>query len=286
MNRSAGGSEATTGAQVRARPERREGRSLNRSERGSEANTEAQVRPRASLREGRSLKARTTLLGLLAVLALPAGARADEPEPDVPAEAPPKPRPHRPEFLFAFGTRGMVIPTTGFDPYSTNDLLVQSSLSAGLTFWRAGCVPRRSPPSSGDAGGTSARSRGRELSLFVHRLSVPLELRWQPIPRLALFVRIAPGANRLLASNEGQLRARNWSFGYDESGGVAVMFAKAGRARFWLTGELGYSLAFSAAMNLTTSPDPGDPPRQYGSTALPDLRLGGGLGQLGVGVSF
>jgi hypothetical protein len=187
--------------------------------------------------------------------------------------------------LFSIGTRAMLIPGVGFQPYSTDELLIQSSLAAGLTFWHARAFSA-SASFEWDAGGKSAKTRGQNLSLFVHRLSAPIEIRWQPAPRVAFFAKVGLGANRLLASNDGQLRARNWSFGYDESAGVDWVIAKTRRARVWFTAELGYSLAFSAAMNLTTSPGEDDPSRRYGTTALPDLKLGGGLSRIGVAVSF
>jgi hypothetical protein len=190
-----------------------------------------------------------------------------------------------PQLTVSAGVRGTVLPSRGFDPYATNDLLLQSSFGLGVELFRAKNVSLAAG-FEWDAGGKSATTRGQELRLFVHRLAIPLEARWQLHKRVALFAHVAPGANRMLASSDPELLARNWSFGVDTSVGTAVMIGKVKKARFWITGEIGYSFAFAAAMSLKHQQSEDETPRNEASTALPDLSVGGGLGRLGVAVSF
>ncbi len=221
----------------------------------------------------------------------PSLARADDhaPDPiDAAAARAPSTRDfggHVPEVLLSTGLRATGVPWAGFDPYATNDLLLQFSLSAGVRFFRQGPISL-SASLEWDAGGKSATTRGQDMTLFVHRLAVPLEARWQPLRRLAFFVKAAPGADRMLAASEPQLRARAWAFGVDATAGLAIMLGQVKRARFWLTGEGGYAFAFASSMKLEYQPGPDEPPRKLAATALPDLSVGGGLGRLGLGVSF
>jgi hypothetical protein len=228
------------------------------------------------------MKTRTALIALLGLIAFPALARAD----DKPSAPPPNAFvPRVPEVIFSAGVRATAIPSKGFEAYADNHFLLQSSFSVGLTFLRKGAFSA-SASFEWDAGGKSTITRGQELDLFAHRLAIPIEARWEPNKHFALFVKAAPGGDRLLVSSDPSLRARAWSFGLDATGGAALMLGRARRARFWLTAEGGYAFAFPAAMHLTTQPGEDDPPRRYGSTSLPDLQLGGGLARLGAAVSF
>jgi len=86
------------------------------------------------------------------------------------------------------------------------------------------------------------------------------------------------------------LVARPWTWGLDTVGGAGLLMGTAGSyaapaARFWLTGELGYSFAGSAPMTYAPATSDTDP-RQYGTLMLPAFKPAGGVGRLAVAVAF
>jgi hypothetical protein len=214
------------------------------------------------------------LLAALSVLAISASARAEAPADRV---------------SLSVGPRLLVIPAAGYDPYSTNDVLAQFAISGGVTLFHSGTASMIASL-EWDFGGKSASARGQDASLFVHRLAGSLETRWQPVSRLYFSAKLAPGALRLLGSisdpvQSSPLLARAWTWNLEATGGAGLLLGRTARAQFWLTGEIGYAFAGEAQMAFAHAATEDDP-RNYGTTMLPPLKLAGGVGKLGVAVSF
>jgi hypothetical protein len=240
---------------------------------------------------------RLSALGVAAVATiLPATAVAAEtPEPAPPPhDQAPSPPARRPEIGLAFGVRGTVVRSAGLDPYANNDFLAQMSFAGGVTIFRAGSVSLFAF-AGWDFGGKSAYARGNDARIAVHRLSAGVESRLELGRRFYFFAKLAPAALHLRgsitdAAVDRPLVARTWTWALDTTGGAAVAFAIVGSkeapsARFWFTGELGYSFAGTASMAYAPVEDEEDP-RRFGSVMLPALRPGGPVGRLGVAVTF
>jgi hypothetical protein len=230
---------------------------------------------------------------LAAALALPVTARAQPLAADTGREPSSATRPG--EVAVAAGVRAAILPGAGLDPYAPgSDLLVMSSVSAGVTLFRAG---RASLVGSleWNMGSRSDFARGQEASVTLHRLGLALETRYQPARRLYLSVKLAPAAFAVLGSIQAPgidrpLVARPWTWGLDATGGAGLLLGTVGpsarpSARFWLTAELGYAFAGSAPMRYAPASDAADPSR-YGSVMLPAFKPAGGVGRLGLAVAF
>jgi hypothetical protein len=233
------------------------------------------------------------LLASSAALAVPAPVRGEP----LAADTGPGPRSAtRPgEVAFAAGVRATILPGAGLDPYAPgSDLLVMSSISAGVTVLRAG---RASLLASVEwcVGSRSDVARGQEAAITLHRLGLAVETRYQPAQRLYLSVKLAPAAFAVLGSIEASgidrpLVARPWTWGLDATAGAGLLLGAVGpsrrpSARFWLAAELGYAFAGSAPMRYAPASDAADPTR-YGSVMLPSFKPAGGVGRLGLGVTF
>lgn len=240
------------------------------------------------------MKHAPSILGALvacAALAAPAAARAQtvavEDAPAAPARSPSP----GPDVHLTAGARGLLISSTGFDPYAGNDLLVQLGVGAGLTVLHAGSVSVL-VFAAWDVGTRTASARGEEASLTLHRLGGGIETRWQPARRLFLSAKLAPAALHLRGtiadpSIDRPLVSRTWTWGLDASLGLGLLVAGAGArgTGFWLTGDLGYAFAGRSPMTFAPSPD-GTDPRKFGAVMLPPLRPSGPLSRLGVALSF
>ncbi len=228
---------------------------------------------------------RTSLPSLAAfafALATSSPARADDAprsssETDAPAPAPAVAN-HAPAWAVDVGLRQSFIAGSGYDPYATDNALQQFSLGASRTIFRAGALSF-APGLRWDAGGTSAVSRGADTSLFVHRVAVSLEGRFDVVPAFRLFVRVAPGvASTSIRVNDDSsanpLTANRWLFSGDVSVGGVVTIPAGRHFRLGLAPELGYGIVSKSATTLTpTQDDTG--PRRTGTTSLPSLALSG-----------
>jgi hypothetical protein len=245
---------------------------------------------------------------LAAGLSLSSQARAEDdaasteisrPRLRVPARAEPADRPapaprNGPEVNLALGLRGMLVPSAGYDPYSNNDVLAQTSISAGVTFLKLGRVSFAASL-EWNFGRPKALARGHEASLAVHRFAGALESRFTVGQRLYLFAKAAPAAIHMRGSiaNGGidrPLVALPWTWSLDTTGGGALLIGRTGdprapTSRWWLTAEAGYAFAGLAEMNYVPASNEEDP-RQFGAVALPAIRPAGPVLRLAFAVSF
>lgn len=230
--------------------------------------------------------AAAALTAMLAIAALPSKAHAQTPVPDAPE---PLPERRGPELTLGASVRGMLIPSSGFDPYSNNDVLTQFGLSAGITLFRTRTTAMIAS-AEWAFGGKSAQARGTPAGLFTHRLGGALETRFQPGSRLYLSLRLAPAAFALLASVDDPslgrpLVARAWTWTAEATAGVGVVLCTDCRARVTFSGDVGYAFAGTATMSYAPIADENDQ-RKYGSMMLPPLKPAGGVSRLGMSVSF
>jgi hypothetical protein len=156
------------------------------------------------------------------------------------------------------GYRGSFVPSAGYDPFSTNDLLPQFSLAASRTLLAA----RPLSLAAGlawDVGSSSATDRGDHASIGVHRLTVPIEARVHFGMRGYLFVRGAPGfvtQHTVVedASAPANLSKTKLLFAADLSGGYAFPLLPRTRgpepARLWLQADGGYGWVTSERLDL------------------------------------
>jgi hypothetical protein len=156
------------------------------------------------------------------------------------------------------GYRGSFVPSTGYDPFSTNDSLPQFSLAASRTLVTA--RPLSLAAGLGwDIGSSSATDRGDRASIAVQRLTVPIEARVHFGARGYLFVRGAPGVVAQHTevddpSAPAALSKTQWLFATDVSGGYAFPLWPRTRvpdvARIWLQADGGYGWVASERLNL------------------------------------
>jgi len=245
---------------------------------------------------------RATWLLAAALIAAPAAAHAAGPRVAVavaapapaPARADDTPLPvksSRPEISLEVGLRGTLIPNPGFDPYASNDFLLQASAGAGLTVVRMGNASILLFAEY-DGGTRRATARGQEASLALHRIGGAAETRFQLGRRFYLAARVAPAALHLRGSItdptlDRPLVSRNWTWGLDASGGAGLLLGRVGArgARFWLTLDFGYRFAGESQMSYAPVASDEDP-RKYGSVMLPAIRPAGPTSRMTFAVSF
>jgi len=239
-------------------------------------------------------KVHSILFALL--LAVPATAHAQTQEDEAEGPAPsPEDDKRVVSSTLDVGVRTTYVRDAGFDPYSTNDALVQGTVGATRTLkvrWPfALAIGGR-----WDFGGATGTARGSETNLSVHRLLVPVEGRFHLGGRDGyVFVRLAPGALHLSGTvKDGSLgtplSASGWTPALDASVGYAWLVGPRShperhRVRFWLFPELGYAWSGSKAMPMTPSVG-ADDPRQYGTLQMPDLAMRGPFFRIGAGLSL
>jgi hypothetical protein len=244
------------------------------------------------------MRASTSLLYAFALLGVAPAALAEEPT--APPEEPSggesqAPLGSRQSFYqLLVGVRSSYITDAGYDPFSKDNSLVQSSFGLSRTLL---VVDRFSfaPGVYWDYGKQDATARGDPSSIRVHRLGLGLEGRCQVFPWLYGFVRLTPGALQEKVSIEepmapGPLEQQHWLFSLDASGGAAVLLGPhAAEAsfplRFWAIAEGGYGWAPSKSLNLTPEL-PADETRPVGSLPLGKLALRGGFFRISAAVTY
>ncbi|HEY4185644.1 MAG TPA: hypothetical protein VGP07_11270 [Polyangia bacterium] len=203
----------------------------------------------------------------------------------------------------AFAVRGNRVPSAGFDAFSTNDGLTQTTLAvsyrlrrsqmSGLAFgfeWRYGSA--------------SSHARGTESSLAVQGLAFTVQGRRTLGKRWLAYGRIAPGAVRAAARlyepsglpssarafDTPALTQTKWLPTVDGAAGVAFRMGELSGERtpafgIWLTGEGGYGYTPSYALALAARAAPA-----AGRTAQPlslgQLSLSGAFLRFGVALTF
>ena len=102
-------------------------------------------------------------------------------------------RPSRPmgPFQVSLGLRSSLFRSTGYDPFSTNDVFVQTGAMATWAL-RTGGGFATAVGATWDSGSSSASARGPEASLSLRRLGGVIEERFAPRPWLYGFARVSP----------------------------------------------------------------------------------------------
>jgi hypothetical protein len=172
------------------------------------------------------------------------------------------------------GMRGTLIRSTGFDPFSTSDMLPQISLSVEHPFPRQGAFGVAAGVGM-DYGEANADARGTPSTFKAWRLSVVLEGRYYPRPYAYAFARVAPGMLRAAAvlndtsSPNGNQLADHFDLpAVDGSAGAAFRLSgPANPVAAWLCVEAGYGWARSHHLFLA----PAAPERDQAKLAPVDL---------------
>jgi hypothetical protein len=228
-----------------------------------------------------------TLATLLALVCAPAAAADAQ---TLTQTAPPAARP--PVWEVTAGVRTAFIKSAGFDPFSTDDGLVQFSATGSRVLLQAGRLSLAAGLGL-DVGGSSATARGAPSSLSLTRVSALAEGRYQPLERLYLFARLAPGLLHGSASiddhtspNTSPLTDSFDSFALDATGGAALRLAALGRARVgaWLVADGGYGWAPS--QHLVLAPALGADQSKAGALDLGSLAPRGAFFRISAALGF
>ncbi|MGZ3416710.1 MAG: hypothetical protein ACXWUG_32150 [Polyangiales bacterium] len=196
---------------------------------------------------------------------------------------------------FDIGVRTTVVPNAAYDAYSTNDALTQATLGLSHTGgvsgpWALALGLRW------DLGASTARSRGADASLLVHRITVPFEGRFHAKPWLYAFARIAPGFiwQRAKVDDPSMpegMRSTSWNFATDLSLGASLLFGSfddsptSHAPRFWLTPEVGYAWSAGGTSGLGPNID-ADDPRRFGTLELQKVAIRGAFVRVAVTTTF
>lgn len=198
-------------------------------------------------------------------------------------------------FVGFVGVRTAFVRHPGLDAFADDDALVQFALGGGRTLV---VRDRFSLAVVGlwEYGARSADVRGDQTSLDVHRLSLGPEIRVHFVPWLYGFVRALPAAVHTRASLQEAasgttLFDRDWTFGFDATGGAAFqLYGKASGAskkpRLWAFAEGGYGWAMSTSVVLR--PEAGDEvaPHRMTGVDLGTLAIRGGFFRISLALTF
>jgi hypothetical protein len=199
-------------------------------------------------------------------------------------------RPGSGRWQASLGLRTSFLRDPGYDPFSSNDVLTQLSVTVMHAFRSAPGLT----PAVGlvwDTGEASASARGVDASLGLMRLAVALEARFTPRPWMYVMARVAPGilhASASLAdeSAPAPLDTNYTTLSVDGSAGAGVRITPASSpVGFWLVGDGGYGWA--PTHDLTLRPSlPKTDAQKAGPTDLGALAVRGAFFRLGLALSY
>jgi len=200
---------------------------------------------------------------------------------------------HQRNVRVEIGARTQFIKGSGFDPFSTDDVLPQLSLGASFAFWSQNELSLAAVAGF-DYGTSSASLRSDKASLDVRRFSLAPEARYHVLRILALTAKVGPTLTREAADVSGPLGSpmlkTGWKFGFDATVGAALELwgyanSNSHKPRLWLMGEGGYG--WTSAMKLAFKPeDAGSVPQRLSPLDLGDLSVSGPLFRVTAGLSF
>lgn len=194
------------------------------------------------------------------------------------------------------GLRTSYVTSGGFDPYSSNDALVQWSLEAQYPLVSRGKFALG--VGFGYSGGASHDTiRGDKTGLGVHQLSVPIEGRYHLGSWAYVFGRVAPGTTAAVASiqeasSPNEFSSTKWLFSADLSAGTAILLGPRWNGddkrtpRFWAVPEFGYSFATKATFDNRPDRDSKDALGTDERTALTPLNLSAFFWRISVAATF
>lgn len=158
------------------------------------------------------------------------------------------------------GLKVAYVGTSGYDLFSSNNVLPQFSVDATYGFWTRG----RLALAAGlgwDAGGSDDQLRQLETTLSTHRFTVPIEVRYAVKPWLWAVGKVAPGAAYLrgevkdASAPGGELSGSGWAVTGDATVGAAFALPLGARlkgkepARLLVMPEVGYMLSSAARID-------------------------------------
>jgi hypothetical protein len=190
------------------------------------------------------------------------------------------------------GVRTMYLKGAGYDPFSTNDALVQFSATGTRTVVRRDRLAFVAGVGL-DAGGSSADARGAPSSLTLTRVSALAEGRYQPASRFYFFARLAPGLlhGSATINDASSPAASGLSDDFDlpslEAGaGGAFCLGDLGKAHLgaWLVADGGYGWA--PDQHLVLAPPLGADQSKAGTLDLGTLAARGGYFRISVALSY
>jgi len=190
----------------------------------------------------------------------------------------------------SLGMRTSLLRDPGYDPFSTNDISTQVSVSVSRAFG----VGLGFQPALGlvwDAGESQAFARSVEASLTLQRLAVALEGRFIPAPGVYVMARLAPGVLRAAASladasAPAPLEIRYVTASLDAGAGAGVRLTPAASpVGFWLVADGGYG--WTSAHDLTLRPSlPSTDVDKAGVTPLGSLAVRGPFLRFSLALSY
>ena len=200
---------------------------------------------------------------------------------------------HQPHVQASLGVRVSKVSDAGFDPFADSDELAQVSLGVGGTVFR---YQRLSLAAVGfwDYGERNATARGGGSNIYVHRLSVGPELRYQILKPLYAFVHVLPAFAHSKASLEDPVAvttrsAQHWAYGVDAAAGAAfevyaIPRGGAFRPRLWAIAEGGYG--YLGSTKLLLKPEGDAAPERTAPVDLGSLSLAGPYLRISAAISF
>lgn len=202
---------------------------------------------------------------------------------------------HQEHWLVSIGLRENFIAHSGFDPFSTNNVLPQFSVNAGRVLFASGPFSFAALALF-DYGSVKATARGADTSLNVSRVTAAAEGRYHFWRRFYVFGRVAPGALHSGATLKDPVagvdqQANAWAFASDFSLGAAVEFAGEARGasslpRGWLGLDGGYGFAQSTKLALKSAGNDANAPARLEPVALGDLAVRGGFFRVNGTITF
>jgi hypothetical protein len=200
---------------------------------------------------------------------------------------------HQVHFTAGVGLRESFITHSGFDPFSTNNVLPQVSFQAGRVVYASGPFSLATLLAF-DWGSTKATARGADTELDVSRLTAMLEGRYHFWRRFYAFGRIAPGALHSAATLKDPVasvdrESNQWAFASDFSLGAAVEFAgedrgESLRPRGWLGLDGGYG--YAQATKLVLASNDTSAPARLAPLDLGELAVRGGFFRVNGTITF
>ncbi|HVU50798.1 MAG TPA: hypothetical protein VHL80_08935 [Polyangia bacterium] len=226
------------------------------------------------------------------LLALGGGrARAHDDLPPAIAQAGPAAPARAPgPFQLSLGVRSALFRSAGYDPFSTNDVFVQTGVMATWAL-RTSAALATAVGATWEAGTADASARGAETELSLRRLGVVVEERYAPRPWLYAFARVSPSWLRGTATLRDLSVAAPLSTTFDtlavdgSAGAAACIPPRTHRITFCAVADGGYGWA--PAQRLALAPALPAPDRdKAGVTTLADLAPRGAFYRLALALTF
>jgi hypothetical protein len=193
-------------------------------------------------------------------------------------------------FQVSLGLRSSLFRSAGFDPFSTNDVFVQTGVTASWAL-RTSATFSTAVGAIWETGSEGATARGAETNLSLRRLGGLVEERFAPRPWLYAFARVSPTWLRGSASLHDPSVPAPLSTTFDtlavdgSAGAAACIPPRINRVTACAVVDAGYGWA--PAQHLALAPAlPAADGNKAGVTTLADLAPSGAFYRLALAVTF